>query len=110
MHPCQSCGACCECFRVTFHPSETLPESYGVPAELQCGVSSEQSIMQGTQNHPLRCTALEGVVGESARCTIYENRPSPCRRFQPSYQNGKRNPRCDHARMQKGLKPLTQLA
>ena len=93
---------------MTFHRSEMLSESYGVPEELQVEVSPNLSVMHGTEKHPISCAALEGEVGKSVKCKIYEQRPSPCRRFQPSFENGRNNPRCNFARMQKGLKPLTE--
>jgi len=107
MHPCQNCGACCALFKVTFHWSELLSESYHVPEELQVIVSAEFCAMKGTEKHPIRCSALQGEVGKQVKCGIYERRPSPCRRFQPSYENGKKNSRCDYARGKLGLKPLT---
>jgi len=63
--------------------------------------------MKGTSGkHHRRCVALEGRIGEKVGCSIYVNRPSPCRAFAASFENGKRNPRCDEARSAHGLKPL----
>jgi Fe-S-cluster containining protein len=62
--------------------------------------------MAGTEKSWPRCVALDGQVGECVRCTIYEKRPSPCRDFAPSWQNGVRNERCDAARAAHGLPPL----
>lgn len=61
----------------------------------------------GVKHHP-KCVALKGQVGELAFCSIYENRPSPCRKFEASYENGVQNKRCDEARRAHGLKPLTK--
>ena len=36
--------------------------------------------MRGTNNNPPRCVALAGEVGKQVACTIYGQRPSPCRR------------------------------
>lgn len=64
--------------------------------------------MKGTEKkHQLKCCALEGRVGERVRCTIYENRPSTCRHFEASFENGAPNPRCDQARAAHGLAPLS---
>ncbi len=65
--------------------------------------------MKGTERkHRPRCVALSGEIGISVSCAIYENRPTPCRRFTASYENGVREPRCDEARLRHGLKPLTK--
>ena len=39
-----------------------------------------------------RCKALEGKVGERVICSIYENRPDVCRKFEPGPSV------CDYAR------------
>lgn len=62
--------------------------------------------MKGTEAIPPRCVALEGTVGDTVRCAIYDRRPSPCRNFKPSFENGKREERCDQARIAMGLEPL----
>ena len=107
MHVCQKCGACCAVYRVSFYWGETLPDSFAVPAELTEPVNSLRAAMKGTSNIPPRCTALEGALGEYTNCTIYSNRPSPCRSFQASFENGVREERCDEARRLHGMKPLT---
>ncbi|SLM63139.1 Ferredoxin [Dickeya aquatica] len=40
-------------------------------------------------------------------CRIYASRPSPCREFSPSGENGQRNEACDRARAAYGLPALT---
>lgn len=62
--------------------------------------------MQGTLSRPVRCVALEGKVGSCVRCTIYEERPSPCRELQISWLDGAPNDLCDRARLAWGLPPL----
>jgi len=54
-----------------------------------------------------RCAAFQGTVGDWTTCTIHAARPTPCRRFTPSYEDGKRHQRCDLAREAHGLLPLT---
>lgn len=54
-----------------------------------------------------RCVALHGHVGRHVSCRIYQNRPSPCRNFKASYEDGTQNPRCDESRVARGLEPLT---
>jgi Fe-S-cluster containining protein len=63
--------------------------------------------MRGTEIASPYCASLEGKVGESVSCAIYENRPSPCRKFAASYENGLENLDCNRARAGKGLAALT---
>ncbi len=56
--------------------------------------------MRGTHAKAPRCTALEGTVGEAVRCTLYAQRPSPCREVEPGDE------RCTTARARHGLAPL----
>jgi Fe-S-cluster containining protein len=109
-HLCQSCGACCAFFKVSFHWTETSRQSHHVPERLTAQVTQYTNSMNGTEKEVCRCTALVGVVGESASCSIYENRPSPCRNFKASFEDGTRSDGCDTARLAKGLSVLTPLS
>lgn len=108
MHPCQRCGACCGYFRVSFYWAETddvTPE--GVPVELTEESPPFLRTMKGTQSRGhIRCQALEGRIGGEVTCSIYSSRPTPCRSFEASFENGTRNKRCDEARLRYGMKPL----
>ena len=109
-NPCLSCGACCASFRVSFYWSEADPATGGVtPAELTTALTPFYVAMRGTDQSIPRCVALQGEVGGCVKCGIYELRPSPCREFMPSWQNGVHNPACDTARARHGL-PALQLA
>jgi Fe-S-cluster containining protein len=66
--------------------------------------------MNGTDQMRPRCVALTGVVGEKTGCEIYEKRPSPCRDFKASYEEGFKSEGCDQARAGKNLLPLTRLS
>jgi Fe-S-cluster containining protein len=106
-NPCLSCGACCAHFRASFHWLETNSAPGGLtPAELTVPVSRHLVAMRGTDRNPPRCIALDGRIGESVRCTIYEQRASPCREFRASWVDGQHNERCDRARAVHGLPPL----
>lgn len=108
-HPCLACGACCACFRVSFYWREADPEQtpLPVPSELTEDYNQFKVSMKGTNSkHHSRCVALEGKVGEGARCSIYSLRPSPCRDFEASFEYGDHKPRCDQARARHGLEPL----
>jgi len=114
LHPCQTCGACCASFRVSFHwrEAESDPDDksdHSVPQDYTEDLDLNQRCMKGTNDkHKPSCIALMGEVGNYAHCIIYLNRPSPCRKFEASFENGYKNARCDEARAKHGLKPLTK--
>ena len=107
-NPCLECGACCAFYRVSFHWSEAERFLGGVtPVELTQPVTAHRAAMRGTDRPRPRCVALEGEIGQTVRCSIYTQRPSPCREFTASWVDGRRNERCDQARAAHGLPPLT---
>lgn len=70
-------------------------------------VGAHLSAMKGTtERGVVRCTALEGAIGERVVCQIYEERPTPCREFKASFEDGAPNERCDNVRATRGLPPL----
>lgn len=108
-HPCLSCGACCAHFRVSLHWSEAEPDLGGrVPIALTETFGPHQRSMRGTWAKQPHCIALEGVVGQRVRCTIYDARPNACRDLRMSWEGGGPNPQCDQARAAYGLPPLTR--
>ncbi|MFP5518355.1 MAG: YkgJ family cysteine cluster protein [Bdellovibrionia bacterium] len=107
LHPFQNCGACCAKYRVSFHWSETLPDSFNVPVDLTYPITPHLVAMRTDSLEKHRCVALKGEVGNLVSCSVYLNRPTPCREFAVSYENGLPNERCDQARASRGLKPLT---
>lgn len=101
-HPCLTCGACCATFRVSFYWAEAVPEAYTQK------LNDFYACMQGTNEvGPSRCVALGGKLGEQVACSIYESRPTPCRSFEASFENGEENLRCAQAREKHGMKALT---
>lgn len=107
-NPCLACGACCAHFRVSFYWAESEPFLGGnVPVALTTRLTPHRAAMLGTDCANPRCAALEGAVGGQVRCTIYENRPSPCRELDPSWLHGEASEKCDAARRAHGLPPLT---
>ena len=108
-NPCVGCGACCAHFRVQFYWREANPEDkvHAVPAGMHEDLTSMHRCMRGTatKHHP-KCVGLKGKIGETAQCSIYLERPTPCDAFQASYVDGNKNPRCDDARRAHGLRPL----
>lgn len=107
-HPCLRCGACCAFFRVAFHWSEADAALGGrVPPELTEKLDQHRLVMHGTHSSPMRCIGLQGTIGSSAHCGIYEQRPSVCREVEPSWESGKVSVQCDKARLGHGLPLLT---
>lgn len=111
-NPCLTCGACCAYFRILlnwtevdeFHPD-------GVPETMTARVTDYLRVMLGTDEPPTRCIALEGEVGVSVRCKIYEKRCSMCREFSPLFwDDGTPNEACDRARAAFNLCPLKRPA
>ncbi len=105
--PCQSCGACCATFRVSFHRSQldTEPGGY-VPATLADEETHSTCRMRGTDRSSPRCVALVGKVGHEVQCGIYEFRPDPCREFAAHGVHGIHNEACNQARARHGLPRL----
>ena len=97
MIDCQTCGACCASYRVEFAIYELDELGGTVPAALTEPVNGNRCRMRGTGHTPIRCDALVGEVGARVGCTIYAQRPRPCRELQAgSYA-------CHKARARHGL-------
>lgn len=111
MNPCISCGACCAYFRVQFYWREANAQDskHPVPQHLFEELTDQHRCMKGTADkHRPKCEALAGRIGQDAKCSIYELRPTPCRAFKASYEDGVRHSRCDEARAWHGLRALTK--
>ncbi len=96
---CQSCGACCASFRVSFYWTEALNR---INDELIEAITPHLSCMRGTNSASPHCIALTGRVGERVSCSIYPHRSSTCR----SVQIG--DEKCDRARARHGLPPIRE--
>lgn len=85
MSLCLSCGACCCAFRVDFHPAELRGGAFawgkGVPPEMTLPLTPQLVRMKGT-DAPGRCVALAGEPGAQVACTLYAERPGPCRELE----------------------------
>ncbi|MEY2689628.1 MAG: hypothetical protein RL375_3827, partial [Pseudomonadota bacterium] len=102
--PCQSCGACCAQFRVSFYWGEGDDAMGGwVPIALTQRVDAQRRAMRGTLAKPVRCVALVGELASQVSCSIYAKRPSPCREFDAWDAEGRVNERCTQARAGIGL-------
>lgn len=106
-NPCISCGACCGYFRVSFYWAEAEDGGGSVPLSVTEPLTPFLRCMQGTNGKSPRCRALQGEIGKAVSCSIYRQRPSPCREFEQSGENGSRNEACDRARACYNLPPLS---
>ena len=107
-HPCVSCGACCAHYRASFPFFEV--KTRGIPEDMVQEVAFPYVAMKGTHfTTNIRCGALKGDIGDfGTLCGIYDIRPSCCRDFWPTLEDGStRNEHCDKARKAKGLVPLS---
>lgn len=108
-NPCLDCGICCTHFRISFYWAEGDDAPGGfVPVEMTEKLNHNLRCMKGSNQVPRRCVALSGTVGEQVACSIYENRPTPCREFPVYFDDGTPNPKCDELRATIGLPPLPQ--
>ncbi|MGM0643315.1 MAG: YkgJ family cysteine cluster protein [Thermodesulfobacteriota bacterium] len=106
---CGTCGACCAFFRVLFPSCEiSSRKSNPVPSHMTHKYDSTQTSMDGTELKIPKCIALKGNVGFKVSCSIYDNRPSTCRKFERSWENDTGNMLCDRARIAYGLQPFSQ--
>ena len=97
-NPCLSCGACCMAFRVSFYWAEA--DARGLPAHLTEQVNQHFLCMAGTNASAPRCAALHGAAGGPVACSVYEQRPEPCREVQVG------DDKCLRARARHGLPAL----
>ena len=63
-------------------------------------VNDFYACMAGTGSATPHCAALQGVVGKQVTCTVYEQRPAPCREVEPG------DDKCNRARERHGLDAL----
>ena len=94
---CQTCGACCAAYRVSFYWAEAAQRS--LPEAMTERVTPWHSALAGTNQAEPRCHALSGQIGQQVTCGVYAQRPSPCREVQPGDE------KCQRARALHGLPP-----
>ena len=66
-----------------------------VPAQLTTKLTDHLACMKGTEKGGAPCIALRHTQEEGWRCSIYENRPTPCREFNILNEDGTPNPDCE---------------
>ncbi len=101
---CRTCGACCTTgaadggrgqlayLPISKAESKRLPPGVVTLAVIE-GIGSQRSLRFNGD----RCAALDGVVGLSCSCRVYDERPRICRVFPPG------SPNCVAARAERGL-------
>jgi Fe-S-cluster containining protein len=109
VHPCLGCGACCATWPVQFHRSEVTPRGDTPRRLVERTGDRDQVVMSGTEGPCPRCDALDGVIGDRTRCSIYPDRPSVCLEVVASFEHGEQDTSCDEARRKYGLPTLTAL-
>lgn len=105
-NPCLSCGACCAAFRVSFYWTEADDAPGGlVPVAVTERLNTHLRCLVGTNSNSPHCSMLDGGV-PGGRCTIYEQRPSPCRELDAFTPAGEPDEKCVRARARYGLPAL----
>lgn len=97
MMDCEKCGACCVAFNgepyralVSDIEKDKIPEF----AKKWIFHSSEAGDAIRTKINAdglSVCRALDGVVGQSVQCVVYETRPMTCRQFTEESKNCHKN-------------------
>lgn len=108
-NPCLDCGACCEHFRVSFYQGELKSLGGTVDDSLVIPINNFLVAMKGTEYGSGRCVALQADSVEK-KCSIYQERPSVCRKYHVWDENGIPNPKCQELRAKRGLSLLKNKA
>ncbi len=107
-NPCMLCGACCASYQASFYWAEADDSTEGgVPVRMTVRVSAFRRAMR--RDGDGRCVALRGTPGGRVSCKIYDRRPSTCRNFEPAWQAGSTDNRCNESRALLGFPPLSRL-
>ena len=102
---CKACGACCVnvpdnraqgyTYYIEIKPGDRLLERRDLVHKHV--VYDPEGVPHLKLAHDGRCLALSGTIGTKATCSIYRERPTPCRRLQPG------DPLCLKARATHGI-------
>ncbi len=92
MYDCQSCGACCSHRWSWPLLKKDRSDATNISKEL---LRNDYPLMKTIDN---RCVALIGKIGCNVSCSIYNDRPSACRKFESGSEL------CKEARAKAGLK------
>ena len=86
MHPCRPCGACCAHLPVSFHADHLTRV---LADQVEPARARDHVTMRRRDDGA--CVALHGDPGARTACSIYPDRPPPCRDFEPSWESGRAN-------------------
>ena len=88
---CQQCGACCRndvvnraqgvAYWVEIAPDDKILQRHDLVRKLV--TYDRQRVPHLRVTHDGTCEALRGEIGTKVTCSIYHQRPSPCRRVMP---------------------------
>ncbi|NNE66906.1 MAG: YkgJ family cysteine cluster protein [Pyrinomonadaceae bacterium] len=98
---CKTCGACCAAFVVVDaeNSSITSEKLWAVDSISDNGERATKSILR-RREPDFACAGLAGEVGDEVSCTVYDNRPSMCRKFEAG------SDRCHAVRRAYGIEPF----
>lgn len=104
---CQACGACCRNldtnrasgvrYWVEIAPGDKLLTRHDLIRKLV--THDRHRVPHLRMTHEGVCEALRGTIGQKVRCSIYHQRPSPCRRVMPGDET------CLKTRAAQGIEP-----
>jgi Fe-S-cluster containining protein len=96
---CDMCGACCQTFPVLVSIGDGEREPRIAHEALRVSAWQRSDDWE-YQLHPLPFSRGCLFLGDDDRCTVYQSRPSVCRRFAAG------SPECQEARARLGIAPL----
>jgi Fe-S-cluster containining protein len=102
-YDCQQCGACCsdthggEGYASLDRTESKRMKRLGLHVIAISGGASLGTRVQGGRSAAWVCVAFQGEIGRDCGCSIYQDRPSVCRRFEVGSVH------CRKARAETGL-------
>ncbi len=97
---CETCGLCCSMFPSVQLTSDDILSSanyWEITVKTNDGDEVVVDKLLRRNDETGSCISLSGTIGEKVGCTIYENRPSACRKFEAG------SDRCHSLRRLSGL-------
>lgn len=84
IYDCMKCGACCAYWpNIPILPGEVKDIDEKLKIYLKPSPLDPRGLSLKSVEGSNRCIALEGQLGVSVKCSIYDIRPPVCRRFEP---------------------------
>jgi len=83
-YDCMKCGACCAYWpNIPVRETEVKDIDERLKLYLKPSSLEPRGLSMKFVEGSTRCVALEGQLGVSVKCSIYDIRPPVCRRFEP---------------------------